>query len=89
MTQVLKVTVDRHEFYLAPDASAEELSRTIADVIRAGGGLVRLPTRPDQQITVLISPGVPVVIEQFDGYDGPKSASGVDAPAAGFDYDDY
>lgn len=55
----VKVGGDR--FILAQGHSLEEVKSAMVDALRANGGLVDLIVYGNRQVSVLVSPGVPVV----------------------------
>jgi|GEM_PF-974165 len=72
-----RIRVRDTTFYLAQGHEPEDLKSAMVDALRAGGGFVRFVDAGERTVSVLISPGVAVVIEQeevaadpFDDADG-------------------
>jgi hypothetical protein len=84
-----KVTIDRHEFYLAPGASVQALNATISDTIRSGGGMVTLPISGSREISALVGPGIVVIVEEFDRAEDVAFEGTDGSPNRFLDYDDY
>ena len=89
MTRMSKVTIDRHEFYLASGASVKDLNATISDTMRAGGGTVTLPLCGTREITALVGPGIMVIVEEFDRIGDDSIDDMHRSSFTDFDYDDY
>jgi len=71
------IRIGEREYLLPTELDREELMRTIASQVRAGGGFVEVVRTPNRVVSVLVSPGTNVCIEvdRVEDEDG-REASG-------------
>jgi len=60
------LTVGDRPFRLHSSCNLSELSDALTDAVRAGGGMVALPMPGSASVTVLVSPGLGVVLEAHE-----------------------
>ena len=72
------IRIGEREFLLPAEHDREDLMRTIATQVRAGGGFVEVLRTPDRVVSVLVSPGTNVSIEvtRVDDEDERDAAAG-------------
>jgi len=58
------VTIDKQRFAVPVTSDVAALKGTIEDAVRRGGGFVEVPSGPDRTVSVLVSPGLSLVIEE-------------------------
>lgn len=63
--QAHSLTVGARLFRLRTPCDVTALSAALTAAVRQGGGMVRLPVAGDAEVEVLVSPGVPVVLESY------------------------
>ena len=86
--QAYTLTVGDRLFRLRTPCDVTELTTRLTEAVRAGGGMVGVPVAGETAVAVLISPGVPVVLEMWDVDPGPEPDLGLDIPwLAGDDLD--
>lgn len=62
-----ELIIGEHAFRLPAGAATDTVVAQLLDAIRAGGGVVDIPTAvPESATSVLISPGVPVFVERIE-----------------------
>lgn len=83
------LTVGDRPFRLRASCDLSELSSALTDAVRAGGGMVSLPMPGGDCVTVLVSPGLGVVLEVHEVDPAPaigKDAAGPWLAADDLDY---
>jgi hypothetical protein len=73
--QLQTVSIGTHLFTLRPDARVRHLQKALAKLIRRGGGLIDVPVAGSDAVTVLVSPGLPVVFRTREVDDDDEGAS--------------
>jgi hypothetical protein len=61
--QAVTLTIGERQFGLCSSTDLGEFCARLTDAVQAGGGMVKLPVAGDGGITVLVSPGVSLVLE--------------------------
>jgi hypothetical protein len=64
--QAVTLTIGERQFGLSSSTDLAEFSARLTAAVQAGGGMVEIPVAGDGRVTVLISPGVTVVLEARD-----------------------
>jgi len=72
--QACTLIVGERQFRLRVPCDVAELADRLTDAVRQGGAMVALPVTGEVQISVLISPGLCVVLETYE-VDSPLAAA--------------
>jgi len=74
------VTIDKQRFAVPVTSDITALKDSIEDVLRRGGGFVDVPAGPNHTLSVLVTPGLSLFIDEEDVADeDDRSASASDA----------
>jgi hypothetical protein len=61
--RAVTLTIGERQFGLRSATDLGEFCARLTDAVQAGGGMVEIPVAGDAGITVLVSPGVSLVLE--------------------------
>ena len=64
--QAITLTIGDRQFRLRVATDLTQFSARLTDAVRAGGGMVEIPVATEGGVTVLVSPGVSVVLETHE-----------------------
>lgn len=64
--QSTRMTIEARDFLLDERVDVPALQLQICDAMRKGGGIVSFAVTRDHPLTVIISPGVPVLFEAVE-----------------------
>jgi hypothetical protein len=71
------VSVAGQMYHLAADADVAQLRERLVDAVRHGGDVVAIPCVGATEVSVLVSPGLPVFFEERPDAIGPGGAAPV------------
>ena len=75
------VTIDKHRFAVPVTSDVSALMGSIEDALRRGGGFVDVPAGPNHTLSVLITPGLTLFVEEEDILDADPARSDSDRRA--------
>jgi len=67
---VTRMTIATHGYLLSDSTDVESLQLEVCEAIRKGGGIVTVDRVQGAPVTVIVSPGVPVLFESVPDHDG-------------------
>lgn len=72
------VTINRQRFAVPLNIDVPALKSAIEDAIDRGGGFIDIPARPSRTLSVFVTPGLPITIdeEEFEEVDPAEDGLG-------------
>jgi hypothetical protein len=77
------ISVAGQTYHLAADADVTDLRDRLVTAVRDGGDLVAIPSAGERQVSVLVSPGLPVFFEERPESAASRKAEADSAPQDG------
>lgn len=85
---LLDLTIGTRHFFLPEDTNSLELEAHLEDAVRRGGAMVSIPRLHGQKTSALITPVMPVYLDEIDAPDGDDENVQDDSQSAvEFEYD--
>jgi hypothetical protein len=69
--RTIRVITGHRDYYLADPASLDQVRRDVLAAVQAGGGLIDFVDRSGREVTLLVSPNLPLVFEVVERADEP------------------